>query len=339
MINPLLFIFGLNFVLFPTVETTPSPYPGDSVDDPAIWYNIENPEQSVVLGTLKASNLRPVQPTGILVYDLSGKQLQFLSGGTPNNIDLRPNFPVGTKQQTLIAASHWYEEEVGLYQFDASTRQLSLINLFPTGVKKLRGLCMANHQDQFYYYAVGSSGDVEQYRVVSLDEVKLENRWQLSSEAEGCVADDPNGWLYIAEENVGIWKLPLNPEIKSAPQLVDKIRLFGPLKKGLEGMSILEHKQERFLIVSVQEKSRFAVYQLPEETYLGSFAIKSKGEVDGVSKTDGIDIMNQSLGEQFPNGLIVVHDDSNEQNPADLNQNFKFLPRQQLIEALELIKK
>lgn len=308
------------------------------MDDAAIWYNADHPEQSVVLGTLKASNVRPVLPTGILVYDLSGQEIQFLSGGTPNNIDLRPNFSVGGQKQTLIAASHWYTNEVGLYRFDPEARRLSLLKLFPTGVRELRGLCMAVYQDSFYYFAVGSSGDVEQYRIISPDEVKLEKRWQLESEAEGCVADDISGRLYIAEEKVGIWQLPLNPETEEAPRLVDRVSLFGPLKRGLEGMAILNEQEERFLIVSVQEKSRFAVYRLPEETYLGSFRIKSKGDVDGVSKTDGIDISNQALGANFPDGLIVVQDDTNEGSSDDLHQNFKFLSRKQLIDALEKIK-
>lgn len=333
-------MLGLNFVLFPGVETTPSPYPGDSVDDAAIWYDADHPDQSVVLTTLKASNLRPVQPTGILVYDLAGQQLQFLKGGTPNNIDLRPSFPDGDQNFTLIAASHWYTEEVGLYRFDPEARRLSLLKLFPTGVRALRGLCMAVYHDKFYYFAVGSSGDIEQYRIISPNEVKLEQRWELSSVAEGCVADETNGHLYVSEEKVGIQKLPLNPQVNAAPELVESVSFFGPLKKGLEGMAILTHESQRFLIVSVQEKSRFAIYRLPDETYLGSFKIKSKGDIDGVTKTDGIAIFNQPIGSAFPEGLIVVQDDTNQSKTEkkSLNQNFKFVSRKQLTDALETIK-
>ena len=338
MINSLLLLFSLNLTLYPQVETDPSPYPGDSVDDPAIWYNEDHPEQSVVLGTLKASNLRPVQPTGILVYDLQGREIQFLSGGTPNNIDLRRNFPAGSKHQTLIAASHWYSEKVGLYEFDPETRQLSLLKLFTTGVRKLRGLCMAIYQDQFYYFAVGSSGDIEQYRVDSLDEVTLVNRWELDSEAEGCVADDQRGLFYVAEENHGIWKIQLDPSADTTPILIDEVGLFSPIKRGLEGMAILENEAQRYLIVSVQEKSRFAIYRLPEEVYLGSFVIKSEDGIDGVTKTDGIDIFNGSLGPDFPEGLIVVQDDRNEHRPKAQNQNFKFISRQLLLDALEQIE-
>ncbi|MFT5015078.1 MAG: myo-inositol-hexaphosphate 3-phosphohydrolase, partial [Dinoroseobacter sp.] len=46
----------MNFLLYPEIETEPSPYPGDSLDDAVVWYNVENPGQSLVLTTLKASN-------------------------------------------------------------------------------------------------------------------------------------------------------------------------------------------------------------------------------------------------------------------------------------------
>ncbi|MEE4195997.1 MAG: phytase, partial [Bacteroidales bacterium] len=51
----------------------------DAADDPAIWVNNENPEKSLVLGTNKVS--------GIHVYDLNGRELQFLEVGCLNNVD------------------------------------------------------------------------------------------------------------------------------------------------------------------------------------------------------------------------------------------------------------
>jgi len=336
-------MMGMNFVLLPDLETDPSPYPGDSIDDVAIWYDTSDPENSVVMATLKASNQRPVLPTGLLTYDLMGNQLQFLSGGTPNNIDLRPGFPAQGSTISIIAASHWYSGKVGLYRLDSATRRVSLIKLFSTGVDKLRGLCMAKQVDQFYYFAVGGTGVVEQYRIAALDEVVLERRWKLGSEAEGCVADDLGGRVYIAEENTGIWSLPLDPGLdpgqESKPALFDKVRLLGPLKKGIEGLAILKHEANRYLVASIQEKNRFAIYDLDDQSYIAAFRIKATNDIDDVTNTDGIEIFNGPLGQQFPNGLIVVHDDQNEQNKLQLNQNFKFISRKQLLDALGDLKR
>lgn len=334
-------MMGMNFVVLPDLETDPSPYPGDSIDDMAIWYDAADPEKSVVIATLKASNQRPVLPTGLLTYDLSGNQLQFLSGGTPNNIDIRPGFKTPDATISLIVASHWFSGKIGLYRFDTKTRSIALVNLFETGVDKLRGLCMAHYNDQFYYFAVGGTGQVEQYKVVSMNQVELERRWELASGAEGCVADDTGGEIYIAEENVGIWSLPLDPAIESKPILFDKIRLFGPLKKGIEGLAILTHKTNRYLVASVQEQNRFAIYDLKDKSHVGTFRVQAVAsidvtdDIDGVTRTDGIEIFNTPLGAKFPNGLLVVHDDQNDSGRVKLNQNFKYISRNQLLNALE----
>src|SRR5262245_173261 len=67
-----------------TVETDPVPNGGDAADDPAIWVNPADPAQSVIIGTDKRG--------GLAVYNLSGKQIQYLSDGLMDNVDLRDGF-------------------------------------------------------------------------------------------------------------------------------------------------------------------------------------------------------------------------------------------------------
>ncbi|NER30414.1 MAG: phytase [Symploca sp. SIO1C4] len=69
--------------------------------------------------------------------------------------------------------------------------------------------------------------------------------------------------------------------------------------------------------------------------YVGSRTIAASPTIDGTEDTDGIDIINVPLGEEFPLGLLVVQDGSNEpanvfQDPEDeeiqnFNANFKFV--------------
>src|SRR5687767_6068709 len=53
----------------------------DAADDPAIWVDPNDRKRGVIIGTDKQA--------GLYVYDLTGKQLQYLPGGKPNNVDLR----------------------------------------------------------------------------------------------------------------------------------------------------------------------------------------------------------------------------------------------------------
>lgn len=321
--------------LVPEMETAPSPYPGDSLDDAAVWIHPSDPTQSVIVTTLKASNLRPVQPTGILTYDLSGTQLQFLQGGTPNNIDARHHFPFEHGPDTLFAASHWWSDMIGLYVMDAETRQLSELVKFQTGVEKLRGLCMAHYGGAFYAVAVGSEGDVEQYQINSPTEAKLTKSWQLESEAEGCVIDDATQTLYVAEENVGLWQIPLGRP--GAPELFAEVGWFRPLKRGLEGLALLEVDNKQHLIVSVQDKNRYAIYDLSgrQPEHLGDFRIGPGNGIDGTSHTDGIHV-EPLTGTRFAGGLFIVHDDHNQAvDGSREKQDFKVVALDSLIELIQ----
>ncbi|HEY1175999.1 MAG TPA: phytase, partial [Phytomonospora sp.] len=53
----------------------------DAADDPAIWVDPNDRGRGVIIGTDKKA--------GLYVYDLAGKQLQYVAGGLPNNVDLR----------------------------------------------------------------------------------------------------------------------------------------------------------------------------------------------------------------------------------------------------------
>ena len=58
----------------PVAETAPVPHSGDAADDPAIWVNPANPSASRIFDTDKQG--------GLAVYDLAGKELQYLPTAT-----------------------------------------------------------------------------------------------------------------------------------------------------------------------------------------------------------------------------------------------------------------
>src|SRR4249920_1247621 len=64
--------------VFAVVETQPVVSTGDAADDPAIWVNPVDPSLSTIIGTNKQA--------GLAVYDLSGKELQFVNAGQINNV-------------------------------------------------------------------------------------------------------------------------------------------------------------------------------------------------------------------------------------------------------------
>ena len=157
---------------------------------------------------------------------------------------------------------------------------------------------------------------------VSAKEVRS---FDLGSVAEGCVADDATGSLFIAEENVGIWRLAADPALGDMRVLIDKTE-GGHLTADVEGLALYEGPNRGgYLVASSQGDDRFTVYERSEDNaYVGSFSIGSGNGIDPVSGTDGLEITSVALGPDFPNGLVVVQDDDN--TDPDEPQNFKLIP-------------
>ena len=74
----------------------------DAADDPAIWVDVAQPENSLVFGTDKKS--------GVHVYNLQGQEIGYTGLGDINNIDLRSQDGV-----TKIVASNRTSETIDLW--------------------------------------------------------------------------------------------------------------------------------------------------------------------------------------------------------------------------------
>jgi 3-phytase len=149
--------------------------------------------------------------------------------------------------------------------------------------------------------------------------------FDLGSIAEGCVADDATGSLFIAEEGVGIWRLAADPALGDMRTLIDKTE-GGHLTADVEGLALYDGpNRSGYLIASSQGDDRFTVYERTEDNaYVGSFTVVAGNGIDPVTGTDGLEVSSVSMGPEFPGGLLVVQDDEN--TDPNQPQNFKLIP-------------
>jgi two-component system, OmpR family, sensor kinase len=305
----------------PVGETEPVPHSGDAADDAAIWVHPRDPEQSTVIGTDKDG--------GIAVYDLRGRELQYLPDGRLNNVDLRPGFPRGGRRVVLAAASNRADDTIVLYRVDDRTRRLVDVGSFTAGIP-VYGLCMYRSRTGDFHLFVNSNsreGRFEQWRMQAQRgrvDARRVRSFAVGGQAEGCVADDARGHLYVGEEDRGIWKYGAEPGAGRRRVLVDSTGPDGHLRADVEGLAIAEGpSQTGHLIASSQGDDTFAAYRREgRNEYVGSFSIAAAGGIDGVEETDGIAVTTAALGDRFPGGMFVAHDGRNGQ----ANQNFKLVP-------------
>jgi 3-phytase len=326
-------------VVRPTLETEIADNFGDAADDPAIWVNAADPSRSLVIGTDKK--------LGLYVYDLDGHRVQTLPDGKLNNVDLRYDFPFGGERVAVVAASNRSTDGISLYKVDADALRLVEIadGILPTGFIDPYGLCMyrsVSSGDFYVFINEGGDGKFRQWRLfdnghgrVAAEQVR---EFPVDSQTEGCVADDELGFLYVGEEDRGIWKYAAEPDGGSDRVPIDSTGDGGHLTDDVEGLALWIGEEGRgYLIASNQGADNYAVYRREgDNAWVGHFHIVADAEhgIDGASETDGLDVTSAALGERYPAGLLVVQDGRNV--APEERQNFKYVSWQDVARTLGL---
>ena len=320
--------------VFATVETEPVASINDAADDPAIWVHPTDPARSLVIGTDKKN--------GLDVYDLSGKRVQTLPDGRMNNVDIRYDFPLAGRKIAIVAATNRTDQTLALYGVDAHGRLSNVADgKIATGLADPYGLCMYRNSDGEYFVFAndGDTGAFKQWQLEARGDkvgARVVREFLVGSQAEGCAADDGTGHLYIAEEDVGLWRYSASPNGGDVRAQVDSVA-GGNLTADAEGVTIFYGSGESgYLIVSSQGSNDYNVYRRDgENTFLGKFAIvDSPAGIDGTTDTDGIDVTSAPLGSAFPHGVFIAQDGKNTSPSAA--QNFKLVPWESIAKALNL---
>ncbi|MDX1404573.1 MAG: phytase [Woeseiaceae bacterium] len=296
----------------PVAETAPVFSMFDSADDPAIWISEDEPARSLIIGTDKRS--------GIYVYALDGSQRQYLPLGNTNNVDLR-SAPWGDDSLSVVAASGRFPSELLLLSLDHASGRLQFEKRYSVRLEEPYGICLyRDPMGRPFVFMNSTDGQFAQYSVTPRFEISLVRRFTFDSQVEGCVVDDEAGFLYVAEEHRGIWRMRIAPGADRRRELVDSVR-GGHLVADIEGLA-LYHGPRKLLIASSQGDNSYAVYDADSFEHLLSFHVSGNERVDGTSDTDGLEVTAAALP-GFPDGMLVVQDGDNTDPAA--NQNFKIV--------------
>jgi 3-phytase len=331
------------FAVVPAIETDPireNP-DEDAADDPALWRNTTNPDQSLIFGTNKKS--------GIHVYDLGGKEQKFYPLGMINNIDIRQQVEIGSTNVDIIGGSNRTDNSIIIHGIDSTGSLYDLLEtnyaIDTTDIDEVYGFCLYKDQEGNVYAIVnGKNGKINAYMLIEEDtKCTLEhiNSWQLQSQPEGMVADDKLSFLYIGEEENGIWKLSLKEHDEPLTILGNSQKAMNPMiEHDIEGLSIYYGDNGAgFLLASIQGNFSYAVFDRITNIYLGSFKIPGTDGMDGVEETDGLDIYSGHFGNLFPNGILVVQDGFNFHDTTLVGQNYKYIPLDDVNELVEQFRK
>ena len=364
----------------PTVETRPALLDDDNVpfsqradaDDPAIYVNATDSSKSLVVTSVKNGGLR--------IYDLAGNLLQTINPSNPdiryNNVDLQYGFTLGGQKVDIAVASDRNNDKLAIFKIDANGAGGNfLTNITDTSAATIfqsapftapfsasatssYGLAIYRSPVTNDYYVFTSrreTGDIAQLKLVDKGNgtigYQLVRNFTVPTidgrdpQTEGMVVDQETGFLYIGQENVGIWKYNAEPNSSNVGTLIDKVKALGGknLIEDVEGLTIYYGKDGAgYLFASSQGDNSFATYAREgSNQYLGRFAVGNNGSIDSVQESDGAEVINVPLGSNFPFGAFFTQDGSND--PAvlveddgeleNISSNFKFVPFENIANA------
>ncbi len=316
----------------PLVETQAFPTGrGDVADDSAIWFDAADPASSLVVADSKSSS-----DGGVAVYDLAGRLLQFLPGGMVGNVDLRDGFPLGGRSVVLVGANDRTSDTMVFWTLDPATRSLTPVTAraLPTLTPNY-GFCLYRSPVSGRFYAFvdqDGGGLVEQYELSESGggvDATLVRSFVTGRQTEGCVADDERGLVYLAEEDVAIWRYGAEPDAGPARVAVDRVGA-GRLVADIEGLSLAYGPDgSGYLFASSQGDSTVAVYdRAGANPFVTSFSVAANGGIDAVTSTDGVAVHAGDFGGAFSGGLVVVHDAS---NTGGTTSNLKYVPLEAIV--------
>lgn len=305
----------------------------DAADDPAIWRNPADPAASLIVATDKQA--------GLYVYGLDGRTRSQLAAGRVNNVDLRDGVDIAGTPGVLVAASDRTDPahgKVALFRLDAATAGLTALGALPVADGEAYGFCLWRRAADraVFAFVVMKDGRVVQVRLDlsgAAPKAEVVRQVKLATQAEGCAADDRTGQLYVAEEDVGLWRIDADPAGSPAPQVFARVD-GAMLVADAEGVAIAPQGADGgYLVASSQGDSAYAVYRLPDARYMGRFRIVAGPTgVDGTSETDGIEVALGGFGPDFPEGVLIAQDGDN----APEDQNFKLISWAAVRAALKL---
>ncbi|MFN7499166.1 MAG: phytase [Hyphomonadaceae bacterium] len=290
----------------------------DAADDPAIWRNPARPQASLIVGTDKKA--------GLYAYDLDGKIRDFFDAGRVNNVDLRAEVLVAGTPRIVVAASDRNDiaqAKIALFTLDPDSAKLTPLGTVPAGSGEAYGICLGQSEGTLYAFMVLKDGTIHQ---VALDLAgpspagQIVRTMELATQSEGCVVDEKTPRLYVAEEDVGLWRFDARPTGPTVP-----IKIAAADGKNIvadaEGVALADGPGDaRYILVSSQGDNAYTIFSASDEAYVGRFRIAA-GTFGATEETDGIELIVGDFGPAYPGGLFIAQDGIQ----AGGAQNFKLV--------------
>lgn len=311
----------------PVPSGATQPVPVNEVDDAAFWIHPTDPTKSLLL----AANER----RGLEVHDCDGLLLKHLDDGLrPNNVDVAYAVGTPTGATDVVLATCFSPAALGVkaWRVDPAKSKLvdatsgTVLAAFDGG--KALGLCAWTdpRTRRCSYFVTSEEGGIEQYELVPDADQRFSSRrvrtHSFGAKVEGCVVDGEHGVVLFAEEDRGVWSMPLDPADRTEPRLVIRVGEHG-LLADVEGLAVYPTSDGGGYLLVVGQgakgtRSRVHVYERGGGHAHVLEIDPEAGALGTLQRTSGLAVTNRATSARFPRGLLAVNDHDNPNGSEDL---------------------
>jgi len=291
-------------------------------DDPAIWVNPSDPARSLIVGTDKNSD------GALYVFGLDGKIIEEKTVRhlkRPNNVDVEYGLVFQGKPIDIAVVTEREANKLRVYRLpDMAAVDGGGIDVF-TGEKQREPMgiaCYKRPSDGIIFAIVSRKGGptkggyLWQYRLeddgsghVQGIKVREFGLFSGKKEIEAVAVDDPLGYVYYADEQVGVRKYAADP---AAPHADAELALFASegFADDQEGISVYQvNDGTGYIIVSDQGANTYHIFKREGEPGNPHQHNRIKVVKLSTNASDGSDVTNAAFGGAFPLGLFVSMSD------------------------------
>lgn len=288
-------------------------------DDPAIWIDTADAARSLVLGTDKGDSTG-----GVYVFGLDGRIDTTMTRRPmkrPNNVDAITGIMLGGKLVDIAVAAERGSMSLRVFRLPEMTPiDGGGIPVFDGDAARApMGIALFKRAADGAVFAIagGKSGPAQGYltqlRLVDAGNGTLRGEWVRDfgaysgkKEIEAIAVDQQLGYVYYADETVGIRKYHADPD---HPQAATELALFATTGyvQDHEGMAIYPTSDSTgYLLSSDQQGRRLQLFRREGEAGNPHAHVSIATIPVSAQETDGLDVTPHALGPRFPEGMLVM---------------------------------
>ena len=309
-----------DLVIAPRAQAVSQPVPVNEVQSAVFWVHPTATAKSLLLITNERR--------GLEVHDVSGLLLKHLNDGCrPCYVDVLYDFPIQGRTVDLALASCMAPDVAGVkvWRIDAGRRKL--VDLTSAGALKVFdgrppiGLCTyhSRRTGKCFIFVTLRAGEVEQYELVADEGQTLAAQrvraFRLKGEIKSCIADDETGFVYVAEDAVGIWRYDAEPEAAVDGACVIRVGEHG-LVPNVKGPAIYHADGGKgyLLVVSQGAKGGHTCIKVYERQGDNDYVLTIEPSAEPFGPIDhcsGLAVTNSPTAPGFSEGALAVNDQIN----------------------------